>query len=69
MYGNQCHSFHMYIFVNTGIDFLKSHHRQASLMTAVIKNLKAITELTPSSSEEDAKNTYDSWASSYEAVS
>lgn len=49
--------------------FLKSHHRQASLMTAVIKNLKAITELTPSSSEEDAKNTYDSWASSYEAVS
>lgn len=36
---------------------------------AFIENLKAITELTPSSSEEDAKNTYDAWASTYEEVS
>ena len=42
------------------------HHRKASLMT---EGLKGIIELTPSSSEEDAKNTYDSWASSYEEVS
>jgi len=38
-------------------------------MTAAMEKLKGIAELTPSSSEEDAKNTYDSWASSYEVVS
>jgi len=31
--------------------------------------IKAISELTPSSTEEDAKNTYNSWAPSYEVVS
>ena len=39
------------------------------MATAATKNVKAIAELTPSSTEEDAKNTYDSWASSYEMVS
>ena len=39
------------------------------MATAATKNVKAIAELTPSSTEEDAKNTFDSWASSYEMVS
>jgi len=34
-------------------------------MTAVQKII-AISELTPNSSEEDAKNTYDAWAATYE---
>ena len=36
-------------------------------MTAVIN--KAILELTPSSTEEDAKRTYDAWSKTYEEVS
>ena len=38
-------------------------------MTTDTKNLKAIAELCPSSSEEDTRTTFDSWASSYEMVS
>ena len=38
-------------------------------MTAVIKNLKAISELSPSSSDEDARNTFNAWAATYEEVS
>ena len=69
LYGNQCHLFYMYNifnFVNTGIEFFHIlHQRKASLMTQAIK---AISELTPSSTEEDTKNTFNSWASSYEVV-
>ena len=36
-------------------------------MTAVQK-ITAILELTPDSTEEDAKNTYDAWALTYEEV-
>ena len=36
-------------------------------MTAVEKSF-AISKLTPESSEEDAKNTYDAWAANYEEV-
>ena len=37
------------------------------IMTSVVN--KAILELTPSSTEEDAKETYDAWAATYEKVS
>ena len=37
-------------------------------MAAVVLN-KATTQLTRASSEEDAKNTYDAWAATYEHVS
>ena len=37
-------------------------------MAAAVVN-KATTQLTPTSSEEDAKNTYDAWAATYEHVS
>lgn len=38
-------------------------------MMAVKTNLKAIAELTPSSTEEEARNTFDAWALTYEEVS
>ena len=49
------------------LDNFKYLYRQASVMTAVIN--KAILELTPSSTEEDAKQTYDAWSTTYEEVS
>ena len=39
-------------------------------MAGVEENsVKAIVELTPSSTENDAKQTYDAWAATYEKVS
>ena len=39
------------------------------MTTAATENLKGIKELTPSSSEKKEKNTYNSWAATYEMVS
>ena len=50
-----------FIFCST--PFLIGH----LIMTSVVN--KAILELTPSSTEEDAKETYDAWAATYEKVS